>query len=99
MDKEGWFQLGYITKVHALRGEVILVLDVDFPEDYEGLEHVFVAKDSRFIPYFLEHFILQPNKKGLAKFEGIGTKAYYQKVNKITCNCKFERYNSPTHVF
>ena len=71
MDKEGWFQLGYITKVHALRGEVILLLDVDFPEDYEGLEHVFVAKDSRFVPYFLEHFVLQPNKRGLAKFEGI----------------------------
>lgn len=71
MDKESWFQLGYITKVHALRGEIIIVLDVDFPEDYEGLEHVFVANDSRFIPHFLEHFVLQPNNRALAKFEGI----------------------------
>ena len=70
MDKDSCFQLGYIAKVHGLHGEMVAVLDVDFPEDYENIEHVFVAQNSRLVPYFLEHFVLQPNNKALAKFEG-----------------------------
>ena len=73
MDKDSCFQLGYIAKVHGLHGEITLVLDVDYPEDYEDLEHVFVAQDSRLVPHFIEHFVLQPNRKVLAKFEGFDT--------------------------
>lgn len=73
MDKDSCFQLGYISKVHGLRGEIVAVLDVDFPQDYEEIEHVFVAQGSRLVPYFLEHFVLQPNHKVLAKFEGFDT--------------------------
>lgn len=70
MDKDSCFELGYIAKVHGLHGEVVAVLDVDYPEDYENIEHVFVTKNSRLIPYFLEHFVLQPNNRALTKFEG-----------------------------
>jgi len=70
MDKDSCFQLGYIAKVHGLHGEVVLQLDVDNPEDYEGMEHVFISQNSRLVPYFLEHFVLQPNHRVLAKFEG-----------------------------
>ena len=73
MDKDSCFQLGYIAKVHGLHGEITAVLDVDDPANYEGIEHVFVAQDSRLVPYFLEHFVLQPNNKALAKFEGFDT--------------------------
>jgi 16S rRNA processing protein RimM len=69
MNKDQCFQLGYVAKVHGLRGEVNIVLDVDYPEDYEDLKHVFLAKKSRLVPYFLEHFVLQPGNKALAKFE------------------------------
>ncbi|HLT06335.1 MAG TPA: ribosome maturation factor RimM [Cyclobacteriaceae bacterium] len=70
MDKENCFQLGYVAKVHGLHGEISIVLDVDYPEDYEDIEHVFVAQGSRLVPLFIEHFVLQPNHKVLAKFEG-----------------------------
>lgn len=70
MNKDSCFQLGYIAKVHGLYGEMVVVLDVDFPEKYENIEHVFVAQNSRLVPYFLDHFILQPNNKALTKFEG-----------------------------
>src|SRR5690554_8209477 len=70
MNKDSCFQLGYIAKVHGLHGELTVVLDVDFPEDYVDIEHVFVAQDSRLVTYFLEHFALQPNQKALAKCEG-----------------------------
>ncbi len=70
MDKDNCFLLGYIAKVHGLHGEVVAVLDVDNPENYEDIEHVFVAQNSRLVPHFLEHFVLQPNHRALTKFEG-----------------------------
>ncbi|MEX2512346.1 MAG: ribosome maturation factor RimM [Cyclobacteriaceae bacterium] len=69
MNKENCFQLGYIAKVHGLHGEFLLVLDVDFPEDYEEITHVFVERNNRLVPFMLEHLVPQPNKKFLAKFE------------------------------
>lgn len=73
MNKDSCFQLGYISKVHGLHGELVAVLDVDYPEDYEHIDHVFVAQGSRLVPYFLEHFVLQPNHRALTKFEGFET--------------------------
>lgn len=69
MNKDNCFQLGHIAKVHGLHGELLLVLDVDFPEDYEDLNHVFVEKANRLVPFILEHMVPQPNNKFLAKFE------------------------------
>ncbi len=73
MNKEQCFQLGYVAKVHGLRGEVMVVLDVDYPEDYEDLEHIFLEQKGRLVPFFLEHFVLQTGNKALAKFEDFDT--------------------------
>ncbi|WP_194774993.1 ribosome maturation factor RimM [Pararhodonellum marinum] len=73
MNKDSCFQLGYIAKVHGLHGEIVAVLDVDFPEEYENLEHVFIEQKSRLVPFFFEHFVLQPNNRFLAKFEEYDT--------------------------
>ncbi len=71
MNKDQCFQLGYVGKVHGLRGEVMVTLDVDYPEDYEDLKHIFLEQKSRLVPFFLEHFVLQPGNKALAKFEDL----------------------------
>ena len=73
MNKEQCFQVGRIAKVHGLRGEVNVVLDVDYPEDYEGLEHLFLEQKGRLVPFFLEHFVIQPGGKALAKFEDLNS--------------------------
>jgi 16S rRNA processing protein RimM len=74
MNKDNCFQLGYVSKVHGLHGEVTVVLDVDFPEDYEELKHVFIEQKTRLVPFFIEHFVSQPNNKVLAKFEDFDTR-------------------------
>lgn len=71
MNKDQCFQIGRVAKVHGLRGEVNVVLDVDYPEDYEGLEHIFLEQKGRLVPFFLEHFVLQPGGKALVKFEDL----------------------------
>ena len=69
MNKDQCFLIGRIAKVHGLRCEVNVVLDVDYPEEYEGLEHLFLDQKGRLVPFFLEHFVIQYGGKALAKFE------------------------------
>ncbi len=73
MNKDQCFQIGRVSKVHGLRGEVNVVLDVDYPEDYEGLEHLFLEQKGRLVPFFLEHFVIQPGGKALVKFEDLNS--------------------------
>jgi 16S rRNA processing protein RimM len=73
MNKDQCFQIGRLAKVHGLRGEVNVVLDVDYPEDYDGLEHLFLEQKGRLIPFFLEHFVIQPGGRALAKFEDLNS--------------------------
>lgn len=77
MNKNNCYLLGHIAKVHGLHGELVLALDVDYPEDYEELKHLFVEKNNRLIPFFLEHMVPQPSNRYLAKFED------YDHVDKV----------------
>lgn len=72
MTKEDCFELGKITKTHGLKGEVILWLDVDFPEDYEDLESLFLEEKGVLVPYFIETYRLSGNR-AIVLFEDIDT--------------------------
>lgn len=72
MTKEDCFELGKITKTHGLKGEVVLWLDVDFPEDYEDLESVFLDQKGELVPYFIETYRLSGNR-AIVQFEDIDT--------------------------
>lgn len=72
MTKENCFELGKITKTHGVRGELILWLDVDFPEDYEDLESIFLEVRGELVPFFMESFRLSGNR-AIVQFEDIDT--------------------------
>jgi 16S rRNA processing protein RimM len=54
MDIDSCFELGHISKVHGIKGEVIAYLDVDDPEKYTNLESVLVRTKQGLIPFFIE---------------------------------------------
>lgn len=68
MNKDACYQLGHITKLHGLSGEVTAFFDVDFPEEYKELESVFVEINNKLVPFFIEHLEITP-KKVILKFE------------------------------
>ena len=68
MNKDACYLLGHISKLHGLNGEVTAFLDVDYPEEYEELESVFVDINSKLVPFFIEHLEATP-KKVILKFE------------------------------
>ena len=72
MRKEDCFELGYITTLHGLKGDLVLHLDVDFPEDYQGLESVFVDMNHNLVPFFIDALRLKGNKATIS-FEDVNS--------------------------
>lgn len=72
MRKDDCYQLGAVIKTHGLHGEVSILLDVDFPEDYQNLESVFLLQSGKLVPFFID--TIQINRdRGIVKFEDINS--------------------------
>lgn len=72
MHKEKCFELGFITKLHGLKGGLILHLDVDEPFFYAELDVVFLEIKGQLVPYFIESINIK-DKKAIVFFEDIET--------------------------
>lgn len=74
MQVDECYQLGYIVNAHGLQGALNVMLDVDFPEDYQNLESVFIELpgSGTLVPFFIEHIVITPNKT-IVKFEDVNT--------------------------
>ncbi|MBP8155562.1 MAG: 16S rRNA processing protein RimM [Leadbetterella sp.] len=72
MQKSECFSLGKITKPHGLKGEVTIWLDVDVPENYIGLDALFLEIKGQLVPFIIEELQVR-GKKSIVKFEDINT--------------------------
>ena len=68
MKQSDCYQLGEVIKTHGLSGEVSILLDVDFPQEYKNLESVFLEQSGKLVPFFIDTIQINGNK-GLVKFE------------------------------
>jgi 16S rRNA processing protein RimM len=66
------YKIGYILKPHGLKGEVTISIDAEAPADLDGLESVFIEKNSHLVPYFIEAISVKGDK-AYVKFEEIDT--------------------------
>lgn len=73
MDKENCYLLGYAVRTHGLKGEISIFLDVDYPEDYEELDSVFVETRGQLIPYIVTRINIQQKGKAIVKLETVDT--------------------------
>lgn len=70
MKQSDCYQLGEVIKTHGLKGEVSMLLDVDFPDEYTNLESVFLLQNGKLVPFFIESLQINSNK-AIAKFEDV----------------------------
>lgn len=70
MTKEECYYLGRITKPFGVKGQVVLFLDVDSPEEYAELDSVLVEVKESLVPYFFKSFNLNGNK-AVVEFEDL----------------------------
>lgn len=68
---EGYFFLGKIIKPFAAKGALLINLDVDYPEDYQEMESVFVQMNGKLIPFLIEKVELKHNNKAVITFADI----------------------------
>ncbi len=64
------YLLGHLVKTHGLKGELIAHFDVDYPEEYQELESVFVEQNGKLVPFFIDSISVRNDKVFLA-FEDI----------------------------
>jgi 16S rRNA processing protein RimM len=70
MKVDSCFQLGYILKPHGLQGDVLVFLDTDKPEYYEGMESVFIKIENKLVPFLISELQLRKNR-AIIRFEGV----------------------------
>jgi 16S rRNA processing protein RimM len=54
-DKDNYFLLGKIIKTYSYRGEMVIHLDTDKPEDYNSLEVLFMNIEDSLVPWFISN--------------------------------------------
>lgn len=72
MNIDACFELGFILKTHGIQGEVTFVLDVDTPEDYKGLESVFIGINGKLVPFFIDKIQIT-GEKAIVRLEDVNT--------------------------
>lgn len=82
MNKENFFQLGSIAKLHGFKGEVSLFLDVTNPEEYTELKTVFVEMNGFLTPYFIDNVKLKNKGFITVKLKEIDTEEAAKKLLK-----------------
>ncbi|WP_031526714.1 ribosome maturation factor RimM [Dyadobacter crusticola] len=78
MTQDNCFLLGYIVRTHGTAGNVVFFLDVDYPDDYEDLETVYVEIKGDLVPYFIDDINLQKQGNAIVALEDVDTMAKAQ---------------------
>jgi len=60
-DRGEYFQLGRVIKVHGYRGEMVILLETDKPEDYAKLETIFLNIDGSLVPFWIRSIRINDN--------------------------------------
>ena len=68
MDFDSCYELGYIVKPHGLKGDVSIIIDADYPEEYKKLESVFIEQDKQLVPFFIQSIKIA-GKKAILSLE------------------------------
>lgn len=82
MKKEDCFELGVISKLYSFKGEVILFIDSDTPENYYNLDALFLEIGNQLVPFFIEKTNPSKINQIRVKFEGVDNEEQAKKIVK-----------------
>ncbi len=83
MKKEDCFELGVVARAYSFKGEVILHIDSDYPEDYYNLDMFYLESNKQLIPFFIEETHLTNKVNQIrVRLDGIDSEEATKKVVK-----------------
>lgn len=80
MQKTDCFYTGIVVSKFSFKGEVLIKLDTDYPEDYLQKESFFMEIHKNMIPFFVEKSSLQKSDLLRVKFEDIDTETAVEEL-------------------
>lgn len=80
MLKSDCFYLGKIVSKYSFKGEVLIKLDTDEPEEYENLESVFISLGNNLVPFFIKKSSLHKSTLLRVRFEEIADESDADRV-------------------
>ncbi len=78
---KGFYYLGKVTKPFGYKGDLVIYIDADKPQDYKKLESVLIDIDGELIPFFIDRFEFKSDNHVIVHFVGLTPDDALQLVN------------------